>query len=519
MTARPKADSTFLALALAVGAAAIALRLAYLPSKPFWLDESWSYWFSGQSWGELIGGVIRYDTHPPFYYGMLKLWRELVGDGQLALRSLSLIASLATLFVVFRTVRSVPGLAIDKAAALVALVLASASPSLVEAARQARPYAMLILAFASALFFAFRLIRHWQTDDETPADWRLWLGYTIGLEGVLWLHTLGALQAFALAVSLALALMTCGVTRRRLVPFLGAHCIAGILWLPSFAILLQQQKNWTHGTWLSFRPENAWAEYLQAVAAPGLFGTGFFLLACCGFLLSLRNKGTRVFGVSLALCALVPALLEILLSIFVSPVFLGRTLAPASVPLALLASMAVGLSSRKLVPAAATACVTVGLLVSSWQIVSRAPEERWNEVGKTLANRLGPHDEVWLLPNELVLPFQLASPELSQRTRLLPLPYGFPARFEDGPHPSGTAAVVSLTPEATRKAVDGARKRGVRSVWVICRFAWLFDPGSEIDKAFGAHALAEKDDRFAPLFLRRYRVSGPADQAGAAATH
>jgi len=505
------------ALALLVGA--IALRIVHLREKPLWLDESWSHWFSGQTWGSLIAGVISYETHPPFYYSALKLWRSLFDDGALALRSLSLIASMATLVIVGQTARSMPHGGMNHSAWLAALSLAAVSPPIVEAARQARPYALLILAFAAALLFAFRIIQKWQDNNDDTRDWGLWLGYVLSLEGVLWLHTLGALQAFALFSSLALALISCGATRQRVLTFLGAHCVAGALWLPSFAILLQQQENWARGTWLVFRLESAGAEYLQAVAAPGVFGIGLFLLAFCGLIISLHNRKMRIFGMSLFVCAVVPALLEIILSMTVSPVFLGRTLAPAAVPIVLLASLPIGLSSRKLLPVTATACIAIGLLISSWQLVSRAPEERWGELGEALAKRLAPTDEVWLLPNELVLPLQLASPELSKRTRTQPLPFGFPAKFQDGPHPSGTAAVVALTPESARKLVKDARRRGVESVWVVSRFAWLFDPDSELAKAFGTQAIVEKDDHFAPLIVQRYRVNAPGAQADGAAAH
>ena len=44
--------------------------------RPLWLDEAYSAWFSAQSWHVLWTDVPTYETHPPFYYSLLKLWRD-----------------------------------------------------------------------------------------------------------------------------------------------------------------------------------------------------------------------------------------------------------------------------------------------------------------------------------------------------------------------------------------------------------------------------------------------------------
>jgi len=501
---------------IALLACAAGLRLLNLPAKPFWLDEAWSHWFSGQAWTDLIGGVIRYDTHPPFYYGILKLWRALAGDGELALRSLSVIASIATIVLVpylaRRCVESEPA----KAAGFVAVALLAVSPPLVEAARQARPYALLVLAFAAAMMFALQIMKHWQGEQNTAVGRKIWAGYIIALTAVLWLHTLGALHAFAISCGLALALFNCGLTRQRILDFLIAHAFCFVFWLPSLAILQEQQKNWTKATWLVFRPETAGMDYVQAVAAPGVVGLGLILLAGCGLVFGLRQRTTRNATLFLLICAAIPALLELLLSLTVSPVFLGRTLVPGAVAIALLASLPAAIAPRPLVPHAVTAIVSLGMIAACWQMVSRAPEERWRDVGRAIAEKLAPGDEVWLLPNELVLPFQLANPELASRTEVRPLPHGFPARPGDGPHPSGTAAVVAMTEDTAQRLVADARQRGVHRVWVVSRFAWLFDPHSTLDSALGAQARIERSERFAPLVIQAYQINGPGDQAAEA---
>ena len=46
---------------------AIALRLINLGSRPLWLDEAFSAWFSDQSFHYLWTVLPTYEAHPPFY--------------------------------------------------------------------------------------------------------------------------------------------------------------------------------------------------------------------------------------------------------------------------------------------------------------------------------------------------------------------------------------------------------------------------------------------------------------------
>ena len=66
-------------LALGVTLLALALRLVGVGSRPLWLDEAYTAFFSSRGWHELWTVVPTYETHPPFYYSLVKVWRELFG--------------------------------------------------------------------------------------------------------------------------------------------------------------------------------------------------------------------------------------------------------------------------------------------------------------------------------------------------------------------------------------------------------------------------------------------------------
>src|SRR5205085_2312572 len=80
---------TPLRLAVALTVLALALRLIDLGGRPLWLDEAFSAWFSDRSFHYLWTVVPTYEAHPPFHYSVLKLWRSILGEGTIALRSFS----------------------------------------------------------------------------------------------------------------------------------------------------------------------------------------------------------------------------------------------------------------------------------------------------------------------------------------------------------------------------------------------------------------------------------------------
>ena len=93
-------DRFFWATAAVILAIGFVFRLPGLSSRSFWIDELYSEWFSSRSFAELWRDVPFYEPHPPVYYTLLKLWTFAFGNSELGLRSLSLIASMATILVV-----------------------------------------------------------------------------------------------------------------------------------------------------------------------------------------------------------------------------------------------------------------------------------------------------------------------------------------------------------------------------------------------------------------------------------
>ncbi len=85
-------------LLLAVLLLAFGLRFHKLEAQSFWNDEGNSARLSERAIPLIIEGTAS-DIHPPFYYLILRGWRELVGETEFGLRSFSAFVGVGTVAV------------------------------------------------------------------------------------------------------------------------------------------------------------------------------------------------------------------------------------------------------------------------------------------------------------------------------------------------------------------------------------------------------------------------------------
>ncbi len=130
---------------------AAALRFHRLGAQSFWNDEGNSARLSERTIPLIIEGTAS-DVHPPLYYLLLRGWRELAGESEFGLRSLSAFAGIlsvaASAVLARRWWRSVT-------AGAAAALLAAVSPPLIYYSQEARMYELLaLLAALSTLLLA-----------------------------------------------------------------------------------------------------------------------------------------------------------------------------------------------------------------------------------------------------------------------------------------------------------------------------------------------------------------------------
>jgi hypothetical protein len=138
--------SAGLGLALCLGLA-LALRLPGTDAASLWADELASWTFTRLAWSDLLGAIARVEPNPPGYYLLLKAWTTLFGDGTAMLRLPSVLAGALAVLPLALVARAEGG----RAAGLLTALLVATSAMQIHHAQQARGYALLFLAGATAL--------------------------------------------------------------------------------------------------------------------------------------------------------------------------------------------------------------------------------------------------------------------------------------------------------------------------------------------------------------------------------
>ena len=134
------------AVCLAFGLRALLL----IDATALWSDELYSVGKSFQPSFSHLLAMLREDTHPPAYYGLLWLWGHLVGQSPVSLRFLSWLAYLAGGLVMVRQAMALGPVVSRVKVGSVAALLAFCSPYPIRFAIEGKSYAVLVLVVALA---------------------------------------------------------------------------------------------------------------------------------------------------------------------------------------------------------------------------------------------------------------------------------------------------------------------------------------------------------------------------------
>ena len=156
-----------------------ALQMLNITRWSFWFDESFTGTLVEYGPSEIISRTAA-DVHPPLYYLLLKAWAELFGYSDLALRSFSVLATAATLFVLWRILMRIT----TPKTALIALSLASINPYVIRYGQEARMYALAGLAIAISTLLLIRIV-NLPRDQRSTYKWAL---YALSVAATIYIH-------------------------------------------------------------------------------------------------------------------------------------------------------------------------------------------------------------------------------------------------------------------------------------------------------------------------------------------
>lgn len=476
-----------LALSLVAGT---AFRTINLDRDPLWLDEAYSAFAAAGGFRFLWQVVPRYETHPPFYYSLVRLWSLGFGDTLVALRALGLAAGLALMPAMWWAGRGLARLTGSDArrVPLAALGFAAVAPGVIEMAREVRPYGVMALVNALAFGALFRAVAPLDAVAPREGERRLarrpFALYCAGLAAMLWLHNLGLLYGAALGLGALILVARCGLPPREWGVFVAGHLVVAILYVPGLLILADQAPTWVRHTWLTFRFGRGFvwtAAYLWGAGGEWTLAV-ILLLATIAIVSLWRRPAGRRAAAALVIGAGLPVAASVAISMLVAPVFIIRTMIPVGVPAMLLLAIGWG-SPRGWLRWPAP---VLGLLVGAQMISSdidlrrfERPRNDWYGALHWLRPRFRPGDIVLAYPNEGALPFDRAVHDLGLVMPSRPVPGPVPA-FADAPgkwNPTGSRGVVSMSRSRLRAIARAPATRAAPTVWLLRLGPWAYDKG------------------------------------------
>lgn len=497
-------DQRWLLIFAAIIIVGLGIRLMFLGDRALWLDEAYSVWFSDRTWHYLWREVPQFETHPPLYYSLLKLWRSL-GSDEFTLRLLSALVSLATVpMVALASYIAAPSRHKLPLAATAGFLFAVSSVQQ-EYAQQARPYAFLVFGMSLTLTSALWILVHPERSRRSLfrlADWDrtavlAYAGLGTGMAMLMWMHNLGVV--FTGVIGVVLIAWWISQAGHRL-PLFANLSSAAILALALYAVniptLLLQTQSVSENFWLeapSFTQtlQVALQLYGQWQLAVGTHLVQYMIQLMIGIPLAVlglaatwrfcaQSRDLRWVFCLLLATAVGPVLLMLALTFTVQPVFMLRTLIPVQVPWMVICAAAPFAVPPKRSPTVWRMLLAIGLIsIASFSFQNATQERRdqqrpWRKVAEQIANSSASDAPVIILPNSVGNAIEYYDIQLDLNLDAHALPGRYPVRGPGYHYPAGGAGEPGMDDRALAALAEVTRNTD--TVWLVTRFESLFDP-------------------------------------------
>jgi mannosyltransferase len=132
---------------------AAALRFYQLGTESYWLDEVYTVDMSQRSADQLI--AVRELNWPPAYYLLIHLWMRLFGNTEVATRSLSALAGIASIAIIYAVGRELFG----KSVGLIGALLMTMSEFQIYYSQETRFYSLFTFSTILSFFFFIKAMR------------------------------------------------------------------------------------------------------------------------------------------------------------------------------------------------------------------------------------------------------------------------------------------------------------------------------------------------------------------------
>lgn len=473
---QPLSRRIFWTTSLALCLVGLALRLAGLSSTSFWLDETYSAWFSALPLGELWRDVPLYETHPPLYYTLLKAWAALFGTSEAGLRSLSVMASVATILLLAVSGRLLRAGEVGDRVSLLAALLLAVNSGAVFFGKEARPYALETLTASLAVVFSLMLLQTIRRQRAEAFSVRTCLPATFGLGvtagATLWLHNTALFIAFGIWTGLIASILLAGAGNRikGLVVAALAGLLALLVWAPFLSTFIaQSQAMATMPFWITMHAQDVWAAWILIAGGRIAF---FPVAAAAAFGLAALWRADRPLGMHVTAILFLPLTSVLAISFAVKPIFIDRLfewMTPLAMALVSLAIVRGSLSPTIRAGLAAT-IIILSLAIPS-HLNTRL--EDWRGQLNAIAADAEPGDLVIATPAEITPAIHYYTKNLASFPDILHVPGPFPFRVA-GREYIGNLGSPKIEPADVIPVRDALQSH--KRVWLVQREPLLYDP-------------------------------------------
>lgn len=195
---------------------ALLLRLPLL-GQSLWLDEA----IQAQALMGKLGPIMQYalaDFQPPLYHFLLLAWTKIAGFSEIALRTPSLLAGVATVYFVTKIGELLGG----KKLALLAGLLTATNPLLIYYSQEGRTYALTTFLVTASMYYYLKINQNKSTNLLSTIYYLLFTTFFIWTSYLSWFVLFGQ------------ALLALVHKRRDLFRLSVVSALTILPWLPSF---------------------------------------------------------------------------------------------------------------------------------------------------------------------------------------------------------------------------------------------------------------------------------------------
>ena len=222
-----------------------------------WFDESYSAYLVRGDFGQIWAETAQ-DVHPPLFYFLLKIWSNIFGNTDFAMRFMSVFFGAVSIILAFHLLKRWFGV---KTAA-VATALLSLSPFLIRYGQEMRMYTLI---FAIVLGATYALDLALETKKK-----RYYIIYAVLVALGMWTHYFTALAWLAHVVYLT-AVKKINIFKK---PWLWTYLGAVLLFIPWIPAFLTQTATVQQGFWIPGVTFSTLPDYISEAAYFKEFSNG-----------------------------------------------------------------------------------------------------------------------------------------------------------------------------------------------------------------------------------------------------